>query len=110
MIIPGENVTAILLTPHCNTADNGADVVVVVIVVAVVVVVVVVGLQSVRREANVEGRGWGRAEAIINNWELIKVPDKSMEPVAPVPSSPRLARTPSAASTVSRARRARVTI
>lgn len=55
------------------TTDNGADVVI------AIVVVVVVGLQSVRREANVEGGGRGRAEAIINNWELIKVPDKSME-------------------------------
>lgn len=41
MIMLGENVTAILLTPHCNTADNGA-------------VVVVVSLGSVRREADVE--------------------------------------------------------
>lgn len=45
MIMLGENVTAILLTPHCNTADNGA-----------VVVVVVVGLGSVRRETGVERR------------------------------------------------------
>lgn len=55
MIMLGENMTAILLTPHCNTADNSA---------------VVVGLGSVRREADVERRkegGWGRAEAIINN-------------------------------------------
>lgn len=69
MIILGENVTAILLTPHCNSANNGAVV-----------------LGSVRREADVERRRrWRsgrRAEAIINNWELIKVPDKSMEPVA----------------------------
>jgi len=35
MIMLGENVTAILLTPHCNTADNGA--------------VVVVGLGNARR-------------------------------------------------------------
>lgn len=68
--------TAILLTPHCNSANNGAVV-----------------LGSVRREADVERRrkrSEGRAEAIINNWELIKVPDKSMEPVACV--SPRLSR------------------
>lgn len=60
--------TAILLTPHCNSANNGAVV-----------------LGSVRHEADVERRrkrSGRRAEAIINNWELIKVPDKSMEPVA----------------------------
>jgi hypothetical protein len=33
-------VTTILLTPHCNTADNGALVVVVIVVVIVVIVVV----------------------------------------------------------------------
>lgn len=56
------------------------------------VVIVVVGPSEAcaRSEADEEKRwrsGSGvRAEAIINNWELIKVPDKSMESVACVSS------------------------